>query len=329
MYINQELTQKYYANYNECKCIACKKFYKEFPKKYPDICSYLESLGINPLKPLELISVYNSELKRMEYHVCLYAVVGYLDEDFNVEINNLKITENLNNHHFINYDESMTILDFGPVYFEMDDPYARELSREEKVKVINNVLIKHDPMGLISMDCPLDEYISEAHFIESAISKKRNYFGLAKIIKGIFEQQFNEELPISICKKIALDLPASFDFEIEKKKLMCINGLEGKVKFTDDYSIIVEFHKDFIMKFCSNEKVYINDKYYTYCESQDILEYIYSILHDENNIFIQFSKNRLLKNNCFKEVKKENFKIDKYKKNKYFEKAFDVNGLLL
>lgn len=34
------------------------------------------------------------------------------------------------------------------------------------------------------------------------------------------------------------------------------------------------------------KKIYINDKYYTYCESQDFLEYIYSILHDENNVII-------------------------------------------
>lgn len=239
MNINIELTKKYYSNYRECKCISCKKFYKELPKKYTDICKYLESLGIAPLKPLELISIYNSEFKKMEYHICMYAVVGLLDEDYNVVINDLKITENLNNHHLINYDDNMTILEFGPIYIEMDDPYSRKLSREEMLKVINNVLIKHDPIGLISMGSPLDEYISEARLIESEISKKKNYFGLAKIIKDVFGNQFDEKMPISLCKQIALDLPCFFEFEVFKKKLMCINGLKDKVRFTDDYSIIV------------------------------------------------------------------------------------------
>ena len=56
MQINKELTNKYYENYIPCNCGDCRDFIKHIETEKPKLCEYLRTLGINPLKPFELMS---------------------------------------------------------------------------------------------------------------------------------------------------------------------------------------------------------------------------------------------------------------------------------
>ena len=53
MQINKELTNKYYENYIPCNCGDCRYFIKHIETEKPELCEYLRTLGINPLKPFE------------------------------------------------------------------------------------------------------------------------------------------------------------------------------------------------------------------------------------------------------------------------------------
>ena len=51
MLINKELTNKYYETYTHCNCGDCRYFIKNIETEKPELCEYLRTLGINPLKP--------------------------------------------------------------------------------------------------------------------------------------------------------------------------------------------------------------------------------------------------------------------------------------
>lgn len=55
MIINKEETEKYYKDYQPCSYSDCKNYIATIKLKYPKICEYLESLGVDPEKPFELI----------------------------------------------------------------------------------------------------------------------------------------------------------------------------------------------------------------------------------------------------------------------------------
>lgn len=67
MRINKELTNKYFESYIPCNCGDCRYFIKHIETEKPELCKYLRTLGINPLKPFELMSVHFEKDKRIEY----------------------------------------------------------------------------------------------------------------------------------------------------------------------------------------------------------------------------------------------------------------------
>lgn len=202
MNINVEKTRQYYKEYKECRCTDCINFYKVFPQMYPKICEYLLLIGIDPTKPLELCSIYNQKEDRMEYLICMYVGIGKVEDDFEIEIEGLEISVNRNHHPILETNEEAFVIDFGPVYIKQTNLYNRHLTKEERIKVINNVLIKHDPIGLIKLGSPLDEYMQEAKLIESIMENKDVFQKNSSfIISRIFNDQFGEEVPIKVIKK--------------------------------------------------------------------------------------------------------------------------------
>lgn len=91
MQINKELTNKYYENYIPFNCGDCRYFIKHIETEKPELSEYLRTLGINPLKPFELMSVYFEKDKRIEYFDCAYVVFGKFYENFEKEISGIKI----------------------------------------------------------------------------------------------------------------------------------------------------------------------------------------------------------------------------------------------
>ena len=328
MNINVEKTRQYYKEYKECRCTDCINFYKVFPQMYPKICEYLLSIGIDPTKPLELCSIYNQKEDRMEYLICMYVGIGKVEDDFEIEIEGLEISINRSHHPILETNEEAFVIDFGPVYIKQTNLYNRHLTKEERIKVINNVLIKHDPIGLIKLGSPLDEYMQEAKLIESIMENKDVFQKNSSfIISRIFNDQFGKEVPIKVIKKIKLDILWLFDFEKTKKEYLEYDELKDKISFDENtLSTIFEFHENFKLKFESNYKTYINSKYFGLVEEQDILYMLLEIIRDDK-VFIQYKKKRLFRKN-FKVVKGQNFNITKYINDNNVEMIFDVNGII-
>jgi len=69
-----------------------------------------------------------------------------------------------------------------------------------RIKMVNDVLVKHDPMGLISAGAPLDEYEYEAVEIVRGLKSwsGASQEGIHQWCKHIFEEQFSAETTKSI-----------------------------------------------------------------------------------------------------------------------------------
>lgn len=65
MKINNKKMQEYYKNYFPCHCGDCSHFIKHIETEQPEICNYLKSLCIDPLKPYELMSVYHKKIRQL------------------------------------------------------------------------------------------------------------------------------------------------------------------------------------------------------------------------------------------------------------------------
>ena len=120
MNINIELNQKYYASDNStpCGCNYCKNYYHQIKLAYPNVYSYLESMGIDVLRPLELSSIDPDESGIVEYCVCQYIVFGSCEENYHHTIDNVKFdistsypNTSVNEEHFV--------LEFYPITLPM------------------------------------------------------------------------------------------------------------------------------------------------------------------------------------------------------------------
>lgn len=55
MKIDIEKNKRYYENYSPCNCGDCRFFIKHIENEQPELCAYLRTLGVDPLKPYELM----------------------------------------------------------------------------------------------------------------------------------------------------------------------------------------------------------------------------------------------------------------------------------
>ena len=69
------------------------------------------------------------------------------------------------------------------------------------VKHINEAIDYYDPIGLLEMGAPKDEYIQEAKIIASAYCKDK-HLNLNEIIIKTFQEQFEETLKQDIVNNI-------------------------------------------------------------------------------------------------------------------------------
>lgn len=80
--------------------------------------------------------------------------------------------------------------------------------KKNKMEIIKQILNENDPMGLISVGCPDDEYTQEANLIEASMRDvgDLNDTDLSDIIANVFLKQFDEILDKTVCKKIAREI---------------------------------------------------------------------------------------------------------------------------
>lgn len=184
MQINKELTNKYYESYIPCNCGDCRYFIKHIETEKPELCEYLRTLGINPLKPFELMSVYFEKDKRIEYFDCAYVVFGNFQENFEKEISGIKLsTCSKERYPLLDSDEEYFLISFGPISMNCAYVYNRHFTFNDKVQIIKKAIDEVDPMGLLEINCPKDEYIQEATIIAKQIKIKKANFVKGKYIQ--------------------------------------------------------------------------------------------------------------------------------------------------
>lgn len=200
------------------------------------------------------------------------------------------------------------------------------MTSEEKILVIRKCISNKDPMGLLSMGTTNDEYNLEAEQINSYLSLKKNYIGLWKIVKNVFYKSFDKELDDKVCRSISNDIIHSIDFFEYEKEMNKYEELKGKLMFNDDYSIVLTLHENFVIKHCTNQKLYINNKFYMIVEDQDLVEYLKEFATNNDIIYIQYTHKHFFK--YFKKVSKRNYNYLKVKHKNDVELIFDINGMV-
>lgn len=111
MNFDKEKTIEFYNNYTPCDCFECNNYYEQIKIKYPKLCEYLHSLGVDSLKPFELVS-YRKE-NMIEYATCMYAVYGKCEDSVITTIDGFQI--NLNKDFHPHISDEYFIIDFGPI----------------------------------------------------------------------------------------------------------------------------------------------------------------------------------------------------------------------
>ena len=76
-------------------------------------------------------------------------------------------------------------------------------TKEEIVLTVNRILEKTDPMGLMTLGCPKNEYIPEAKLIADNLIKNDLIACEPKIVHDVLLKMFDEEFSPEVCKNIS------------------------------------------------------------------------------------------------------------------------------
>lgn len=334
MIVDKNKTIEYYKTYVPCNCDDCKNYIAQIEDKFPHICEYLRSLGVDPLKPFELASVPADEENKILYLVCMYVVFGECEDEVVTTIDGLNLELSEGNHPSTGISEKHFVLDFGPITMDkLNCIYGDKVSFEDKVKAINLVIDKYDPMQLLPM-CPADKYSLEANEIAKRL-ENANAVDIKEEIKDVFYKMFLIEIPDATCKKMAKDIEIKLNFlsTIADIKLQENSGLKNlektadgiKLTVHDGFIVTTELSSDGLYKTC------INGKFFCDIEEQDFEESLKEFANDGKVVYVQYSKkkkNLFALYKYFSVVKRNKFVIDKYIKNKNVECIFDDKEVL-
>lgn len=206
------------------------------------------------------------------------------------------------------------------------------MNRVKQREMVKSVLDKYDPMGLLGMGAPNDEYAEEASLIESAINQPKKFLSIKKIVESVFFSQFGEYPNRAICAKIAYEIRCEIDFENFCDELRENETLKGKIE-VDDCVVRLKLHDDFVVEYLGNNTT-INGKFYYDVEEQDILETFCSFCTDDD-VYVEYNHKHycpdfaLTRLSYFDVIRKEKFSQKKIKHKKDVKKIFDKNGLIL
>ena len=69
--------------------------------------------------------------------------------------------------------------------------------------IVKSVVDKADPMGLLELCCPADEYDSEIEMIFARIRKGMSADEIANVIHAVFFEMFGESIDNKLCDSMA------------------------------------------------------------------------------------------------------------------------------
>ena len=93
MKVDIEKTRKYYRSIGPealCDCNYCKNYYAQIKTAYPEIASYLSSIGADIEKPFELSPLEPDENGILEYCACQYILLGSRPDIYSHRIGNVE-----------------------------------------------------------------------------------------------------------------------------------------------------------------------------------------------------------------------------------------------
>ncbi len=74
-----------------------------------------------------------------------------------------------------------------------------------EIEVIKKIIDQEDPIGLLKLGAPDDEYFQEAKIIANKL-KEKNFLVRGKFVRKVFLQQFDEKISLKACNRIALKI---------------------------------------------------------------------------------------------------------------------------
>lgn len=89
MKADREKTRRYYAALDReflCSCDYCRLYAEKIRSSYPEVCRYLDLLGVDPEKPYETSPLEPDQHGILTYCACQYVVFGTCQEDFSHRI---------------------------------------------------------------------------------------------------------------------------------------------------------------------------------------------------------------------------------------------------
>lgn len=115
--MNREKTREDYRNIREedlCDCEDCRLFYRTFASSYPEVSSYLETLGIDARKPLETMPLFRNEEGVMVYCGPQYVIMGSPGDFEKTEVGGVsfKVTDS---HPYTGIDEEHFVIELSEI----------------------------------------------------------------------------------------------------------------------------------------------------------------------------------------------------------------------
>ena len=72
--------------------------------------------------------------------------------------------------------------------------------------IVKSVVDKADPMGVLGMCCPADEYDSEVEMIFARIRNGMYADDIATVIHAVFLEMFSESIDAKLCDTMACEM---------------------------------------------------------------------------------------------------------------------------
>lgn len=192
------------------------------------------------------------------------------------------------------------------------------LTNEERISIIESVLNKEDPMGLIQIGAPKNEYLPEAKIILDAIDKKKSAVFFWKEIQKIFIKQFETTIDKDVCKAISKKIFTALYDGLFLKELR----KHPELKAMDDY-FCLKVHDDFTLEWREYNYLFINGVFFDECEELDIEEYLPKLTSNSEIYYILYKG----KKNYYKIVKKTNTNVNDLIKDSDVLMVFDNKSL--
>ena len=95
-------------------------------------------------------------------------------------------------------------------YINGDEPWSERITeykiRQPLKALIKGVVDKHDPMGLLSMGAPDDEYQPEVDRLAGIVRKDMTGAELSRAIYDLFLDMFSQSIDRGLCDKMAREI---------------------------------------------------------------------------------------------------------------------------